>query len=270
MTYLCKILNIIQNFKPMSQRNRKYLLLLVSVFYMLHVHANVDTLFKAANELYEEKAYEDAIKVYETIEDSGLISAELYYNMGNAYYKTHQIAPAILYYEKAKKINPNNDDIKHNLELAQSHVVDKIEHIPPFFLKRWMNAIVNLCSSNTWAIVSMVFFITGIILIILFLFVKVLYIRKLAFWTGVVGILFAGTTYLFSVKQKEQVTSRDKAIIFVPSVTIKSEPDENSTELFLLHEGTKVAIEQMENDWVMIRLPDGKKGWIKSNVVEVI
>jgi tetratricopeptide (TPR) repeat protein len=254
----------------MDQRIRKYYMFLVSFFCMLHVNGNVDTLFNTANKLYEEKAYEDAIQVYEAITDSGYVSAELYFNMGNAYYKTHQVAPAILYYEKAKKLKPNDDDINYNLELARTHMVDRIEHIPPFFIKRWINGIVQLCTSNTWAIISLSLFVAGIALIILFLLIRILHIRKLSFWTGTLFIIFAVLTYLMSVEQKEQMTSREQAIIFAPSVTIKSEPDESSTDLFVLHEGIKVNIEAHEDEWIMIRLPDGKKGWVKGNVAEII
>ncbi len=254
----------------MRNNLKRHIILFVFAFCACQAYANLDTLFNAANELYDQKAYEDAIKVYETIEDSGYVSAELYFNIGNAYYKTHQIGPAILYYERAKKFEPNDDDIIFNLELARSHVADKIEQIPPFFLERWFNGIVNLMSSNTWALISLTLFIMGIILVIIYLFVDALKIRKLAFWTGMLAVLFSMITWFCSVKQKARMTAHDKAIIYAPSVTIRSEPDPGSTELFVLHEGTKVQVEQTDQEWIKIKLPDGKKGWIKNTALERI
>jgi len=227
-------------------------------------------LLEKGNSAYMESKYPEAIEFYNKVVSQGYSSATLFYNLGNAYYKTNQIGYAILNYERAKLLAPANENIDYNLNIAKMYVVDKIEVLPTFFVNRWVNNLINTMSSDGWAILTAV-------LLSVFLVVGIVY-----FWSGSRGVkksLFFAAIFLlvlsvfstkFAFNQKNKVTDHDKAIIFSHSVTLKSSPDESGTNLFLLHEGLKVEVTDKVGEWLEIRVSDGNKGWLKSSEVEII
>jgi tetratricopeptide (TPR) repeat protein len=221
-----------------------------------------DTLVRTGNDLYAKGQYYYAINVYEQVVDSGYGSAELFFNLGNAYYKVNNIALAILNYERAKKMNPWDKDIKHNLAIANARIVDKIDVIPEFFLKSWIAKIVNITSSDYWAILSISAFILFLVLVLIYLFSSRIALKKLSFWLGILIFIISVTSFYSSLKRKQFLTSRNSAIIISPTVTAKSSPDEWGVDLFVIHEGTRVIVMDSIDMWNEIKISDGKRGWI--------
>lgn len=229
-----------------------------------------DSLWEQANKFYIEGNFDQAIEIYQKINKSGYESAELYYNLGNTYYKFNVYPKAILYYEKALQLSPNDKDIQYNLELTNRYVVDKIEKIPTFFITEWIAGIRNLFSSDKWALISISSFVLSLLFITLYLISRKYNLKKLSFWMTFLFLILFLSAFYFSFKQKQFILNDDTAIVMSPSVTIKSSPDISGTDIFVLHEGTKVWILDQISDWLEIKLSDGTKGWLKTSDLEVI
>ena len=207
--------------------------------------------------------YEDLLKTQE--------SAALYYNLGNAYYKSGKLAPAILNYERAILLDPNDDDIKSNLELAKLQTVDKDESaVDQLAISEWTQSLVNLHSSNTWAKMSIIFFLLTLACASLYLYVKVIAVRKLGFIGGIISFLICFVSFFCAKSAKEKMTTHEYAIVFTPSVTAKSSPKDNATDALVLHEGTKVLVKQQVKDWYEIETSGGHRAWIKTSDAEKI
>jgi tetratricopeptide (TPR) repeat protein len=223
-----------------------------------------------ANESYTKGEFTQAIDLYQkAIEEYGL-SSDIYYNIGNCYYRTNKIAPSILYYERALLLSPGDKDIRFNLEIAKLKAVDKIEPVGEFFLTDWYNAVLNLFSTNRWSEIAFVCFILFIGLLVLFFFSRKVFVKKVGFYSGLVLltlVIFANT---FAYNQKKKLTDRKTAIVFAATVNIKSSPDNSGTDLFILHEGAKVEIKGQLGNWKEIETADGNVGWIKSEDIEII
>ena len=225
---------------------------------------DLQEILQEGNQYYLDGAYEQAVRAYQSIIDSGYASAELYYNLGNAYYKSHDITMALVNYERARILKPNDPEIRHNLEIAREFVVDRIEVLPEFFLRSAYVGFVKIFDADVWSMMSIVAFGLSLGLFLAYLFLKRLLFRKVSFWAGIFFIVLAAATLLFAYQQNNLVTKHNQAIIITPSVTIKSSPDEESgTDLFLLHEGTKVTISDELGDWREVVLSDGNSGWLK-------
>lgn len=248
----------------------KVFLLIISLITALNIAASPVDSLKAANKAYAANEYEKAAEMYESILDSGYESAALYYNMGNAWFKNNNIPKAILNYERAKLLAPNNEDIQFNLELANQFVIDKIEPLPQPFFVNWGKQLINIFSSNQWAIISIAAFVFTLVLALVYLLSRRVVLRKIAFGVSVFFLIVAIATFSFSAKQKNRVANSNHAIIFNPTVTVKASPDEGGTDLFVIHEGLKVEIEQKLNNWVEIKIEDGNSGWVKNEVLEEI
>jgi tetratricopeptide (TPR) repeat protein len=227
---------------------------------------DLEDLVEAGNQHYLEGDYEKAVRAYQSVIDSGYASAELYYNLGNAYYKSHDITMALVHYERARILNPSDPEIVHNLDIAREFVVDRIEVLPEFFLRKAYVGFVKIFDADIWALLSVVAFGLGLVLFLVYFFMKQLLLRKVSFWSAVLFIVMAALTLLFAIQQNNLVTKHNQAIILTPSVTIKSSPDEESgTDLFLLHEGTKVTVSDELGDWREVVLSDGNSGWLKES-----
>ena len=177
---------------------------------------------------------------------------------------------AILNYERAKKLNPRDEDIKHNLTIANAYVVDKIDIIPEFFLKNWITNIVNMTSSDNWAIISISSFILFLLLFLIYLFSGRIGIKKLSFWLGILIFFISILSFYSSLRRKQLLTLRNSAIIITPTVTAKSSPAETGVDLFVIHEGARIKIVDSIDVWNEIKLSDGKRGWIrKTDLTEI-
>ena len=222
-----------------------------------------------ANTEFEAGNYTKAASMYEEILKEGE-SAAIYYNLGNTYYRLGRIAPAILNYERALLRDPGNEDIRYNLEFANYQTIDKFKPVDRFFLLKWIDGLSSLYGTNAWAYISIFCFILMLILVGVFVFVRVTWMKKAAFFTGIAVLLISITAFNFSKSQKEKLLMHEYAIIFSPTVTVKSSPDTSGTELFQLHEGTKVRIKRTLGNWIEIQSVDGNVGWVESSVLEAI
>ena len=231
---------------------------------------DIESLIAKGNQLYSDGNYEEAVQTWEELTESGYEAAAIYYNLGNAYFKSNKIAPAILNYERAKILAPHNKDINYNLELARTYVVDKIDELTEVFYLRWYKNIVQRFSANTWAIITIIAFVIFLVLFSVYLYAKSYLSKKVAFWLSVLLLIIWLCTFAFSRAGNKLVTDHNKAIVFSPSVTVLSSPDESGTELFLIHEGTKVTVVDELNEWTEILLSSGTKGWLLTSSIEKI
>ena len=227
-------------------------------------------MIKEAETAYTQEDYSQAIERYEKILKIYGDSHEIFYNLGNAYYKAGKVAPAILNYERALLLNPGDAAIRFNLEVAKLKKVDRIDPLGEFFLVQWFRSIQNLISVDAWASLGIACFILFIGCLILFFFSKWMRLRKMGFYFGIVLLLIVICSNLFAWNQHKAMVNRTGAIIFAPTVTIKSSPDASGTDLFVLHEGTKVFIKSSLGEWYEIELEDGNVGWIRQKDLEKI
>ena len=224
----------------------------------------------AGDSAYMQNDYLSAIQIYENLLQQGE-SAEVYYNLGNSYYKSGDIARAILNYERALLLEPGNGDVRANLEIARAKTVDKVTPMPEYFFISWINALTSLLSIDAWARWGIGFFILFLACLCLFFYSKSVRLKKAGFFAGIALIVLVILCNVFALQQKKALTNRDKAIVLSPSVTVRSTPSESGTSLFILHEGHKVEIkDDTMREWKEIRLEDGKVGWLPTSSIEVI
>ena len=242
-------------------------LLLVSVSIKADI-SDPTGVFNEGNKQYEEHNYEAAINSYEGLCEE-FYSPELFLNLGNSYYKLDDIPNTILYYEKALKLSPGNLNILHNLKLANKRVSDKNKVNDSVRLNDWFFTWVSN-APNYWAYNSVYLFIIGSLLLILYLFSKSRKLKKLTFYTAVIALILGIFSIVFSGFHKSRLMSIEEAVIFKPSIDLMSEPTENSSVSFVLHEGTKIKILDATELWYEIRFSDGKIGWLQKEFVETI
>jgi tetratricopeptide (TPR) repeat protein len=226
--------------------------------------------FDSANTAYTKGNYEKSIKLYEGIISKDVESFELYFNLGNAYYKTNNIGLAILNYERAKKLNPNNEDLAFNLKLATQKTEDKIDTAPQLFIAEWENGMADLMSERGWSMLCILFVFLSLIFISGYILSQNNLLKKVGFYGGIILIIVSILTF-FTAQHKYNITKNsNEAIITSTSVTANSSPDDKGTKLFILHEGTKVSITQENNDWSEVKIANGNIGWIKTKMLTSI
>ncbi len=246
---------------------RYIFLLFILISGVLSAQENSDQLWEQANSYYTSAEYQKAISAYLQILNSGEESAKLYFNLGNAYYKAGDVNNAILNYERAKLLAPQDEDIDFNLRIANQFVVTSIEALPqPFFL-RWKKSVINMYPADSWSVISVSAFVLFLILLGLYLFGRTVNIRRLSFWTGVLAILISVFSFSFASAQKDDLNKRNHAIVFCPRVTVKSSPSQSGTDLFLIYEGLKVEVTDSLNRWKEIKLADGNEGWLPDSCI---
>jgi len=221
-----------------------------------------DSLFHMGNALYEEGKYEEALGIYNQVVQDGKESAGLYYNMGNAAYRSNSIGYAILYYEKALKLEPSHEDAVNNLEFVSRYRLDTFEEVPQLFLGVWIRGFVHLLRERTWSILAMLFFLILLTGIVIYLFARRIALKKAGFVSGLVALLLFGLSFSSAASRHREIINPDAGIILAPSVVVRSSPSESGTELFILHEGTKVEVSEEVSGWQNIKVIDGREGWI--------
>ena len=248
---------------------KKFIYTIMFAALSLAVSAQTDKI--AADSAYVKGDYKAAIEIYESLVANNGESADVYYNLGNAYYKSENIAKAVLNYERALLLNPDDEDIRFNLELARSKTVDKVAPEYKFFLMEWLEGIINLLSISAWSVLAVVSFVVMLLTLLLFLFGKSVSTQKTGFIIALFSLFITIFANLSALHRYHYLTERNDAVIMEPSVTAKSTPSNSGTELFVIHEGRKVKIsDDSMREWTEIELEDGNKGWIPSSSLERI
>ena len=229
-----------------------------------------NSLLDSAESAYDRQDYQKAILYYDSLLKLDPNNSDLQFNIGNAYFKNREIPKSILHYERALKIDPKHDDAIYNLRLANEKTVDKIEAIPDLFIYRWWRSIYNLYTADEWARISVALLILCLIGFTIFLFMKEVQIRKIGFYGGLFNLVFALFCILLATNQHSYMKSTSHAIIMSPTVNVISSPSAGSSQLFVLHEGTKVSVKSADKNWVQIALPNGNEGWVDKQQLESI
>ena len=229
-----------------------------------------ETIWDKANTEYINNNYDAAIAGYQSILERGLVSAKLYYNLANAHFKRNELGEAILYYHRALRLTPGEEDIRHNLSVAEARTKDTIDEIPTFFLTTWMQAVRSLMSSTAWSIISLIVLATMLVFTLLYLLGSQLALRKTGFYGMLLGLLLFVLTSSFAAAQRREQLGENRAVVMSTSAAVKSSPDRAATDLFVLHEGTVVEITNRLDGWCEVTIADGKKGWTEGGKIEVI
>lgn len=223
--------------------------------------------FDKANELYKQDKFEDAIQAYEQILESGQHSVELYFNLGNAYYKLNKIAPSVYNYEKALLLQPNNSDVKNNLKFAQNMMIDEIKEVPKVGFSNWLSGFTSVYHYDIWAKIAIGFSFLVLLSFIGYYFIPKVRIKRIFFGLTVLFLVCSLLSVLVSSFEKNQMEVDNPAIVFSEKASVKGEPKTSSSNVQIIHEGTKVYILDSVDDYYKIELLNGTIGWIlKSDV----
>ena len=231
---------------------------------------NADLLWELANADYRNGNYAAAAAAYEQLLAEGLSSAKLYYNLGNACFKENRLGEAILYYHRALRLDPGDEDTRYNLRVAEARTKDKIEQVPEFFLAQWLRSIRRTMSCTAWSILSLLALAAALGLFLFYLLSQRLSWRR----TGLYGALVAALLFLlttgFALGERRSMLDRSEAVVMASSASVKSAPDNAATDLFVLHEGTVVRVVDQLDKWCQVTIADGKKGWVEQAKIETI
>jgi tetratricopeptide (TPR) repeat protein len=222
------------------------------------------------NKAYTKGKFNQAVEYYQNSLKSGKESSYLYYNLGNTYFRLGNIPSAILNYERAKRLNPYNEDINLNLEIANRKIIDKIEVVPQLFFVHWWNTLSVLLPVDFWAVLSIIFSLFFFMFLFFYLIAQGYFGRRRAFRLFTLSLILGLICYHFADKQHDRFTNSKEAIIFSPTVNVKSSPDEKGTDKFVIHEGTKVILLDDFNNWFKIKIANGSVGWVEKNVMDII
>ncbi len=242
-----------------------------NLIYLLLLFTSIlwsQTAFENGNKAYQKGNYQEAIELYNSIINAKKQSAELYFNLGNCYYKLNKVAPAIYNFEKALLLNPNDTEIQNNLKFAQKMQIDDIKEVPKVGFHKWLFDLVSIHDYNTWAWISV-----GLSVFFLLSFIGYYFsqtsILKRVFFIGMFICFVAILLSVFSaIYKKEQDQNEKPAIVFEEITPVKTEPKTEASDAFLLHEGTKVFIKDTLDNWRKIEILDGKSGWINANAIK--
>ena len=239
----------------------KRITFIISLFICSQILAS-EQIFEHGNKEYANENYSAAISLYDSILTSGSESSELYYNLGNCYYKTNYWANAIWHYEKSLQLNNNKKTI-HNLELAKLKIIDRIETLPKLFYKKWLINLTPSLSTQVWQVLTL--------LAIFIIFISQLISQFTSMKSKLVTKIFSVITVIILIAAQSSYDSnfiKKEAIIFYETITVNSAPTIKSTNLFTLHEGSKVEIIDVIGDWINIKIANGNSGWITQNSIK--
>jgi len=250
---------------------KRIIIYIVFLFFSGNLFAqDAQLLFEKANKVYRNGDYNKALNNYKKIDSLDLQSADLYYNIGNTYYKLNQIAPSIYYYEKALLLNPNHQDAKHNLIFAQRMTIDAFESLPKTLIQKINEQVIYPIQYNKWAWISVALAILFSLFFLMYYYAGFTSKKRLFFTLSLLSFFLFLVSLSFTFKAKHHEDSNQPAIVFSMKASVKSEPTTVASEVFELHEGTKVQVLEQIDDWSKIKLIDGKIGWLKSKEVKTI
>lgn len=231
---------------------------------------NALAVYHQANIAYQKLDYTGAIKLYEQLLKEGNLSTEVYFNLGNSYFKEGNVPRAIINYERAKKLSSDDEDIDFNLKIASLKVVDRIDNVPEVFYKRWLRNLATIFPANRWSITFVIMIWLVFISAGFYIISRSSSFKKISFIASIVFAIFSIFTYIFSARSYSILHVEEQAIVISSSVYVKSSPDEKGNDLFILHEGTKVEVLEPFEGWKKIRIANGTIGWLKLNEIEKI
>ncbi len=267
MTAIMEIENVMK--KKSNKAKASGFSFVLMLLMLMPLSANAITKQNADDE-YAKGNYQQAIKDYQEILKTG-VSSEIYYNLGNAYYRTDNITQALLAYERALQLSPGDNDIRFNLQYARSKTIDKITPETEMFFVTWYNSLVNFTSVDRWANTAIVSIVMALLLILVFLFAPQMSARKSGFYGSAVFLLLFAFANLFAFQQKHELETKQGAIVIAPTVNVKKTPAASGTDVFVIHEGTRVDItDRGMKQWRGIKLADGREGWLKTSQIEEI
>lgn len=243
----------------------KHVLMVLLIFFGITIQGQADRLqqlLDQANAYYNEAIYDSALITYHQILDEGVESTSLYYNIGNTYFKLRDFPSSILYYEKARKLSPSDPDVLFNLDVANSMIIDKVEPLPRMFYRIWWERFYGMFDSDTWAWISLAVFVLTLAMVLLYLLANSIVMRKVGFYSGLIFLFFTIATFGLASQKYYYTQQVSEAIIFTPTITVKSSPAANSVDLFVLHEGTKVLLLEDSGNWHKIKIANGSIGWL--------
>ena len=267
MTAIMEIENVMKKKSNKAKASGFSFVLMILMLMPLSVNAITK---QNADDEYAKGNYQQAIKDYQEILKTG-VSSEIYYNLGNAYYRTDNITQALLAYERALQLSPGDNDIRFNLQYARSKTIDKITPETEMFFVTWYNSLVNFTSVDRWANTAIVSIVMALLLILVFLFAPQMWARKSGFYGSAVFLLLFAFANLFAFQQKHELETKQGAIVIAPTVNVKKTPGASGTDVFVIHEGTRVDItDRGMKQWRGIKLADGREGWLKTSQIEEI
>ncbi len=229
-----------------------------------------DSLWARANAAYSNGSYRQAVELYDALLAEGVHSGKLYYNLGNSWFKLGRMGQAILNYNRALLLDPTDEDTRYNLAMANARIVDKIDTVPEFFLKTWLRDLGLVFSSDTWAVLGLVFLGITFAAVILWLLARTLALRKTGFYGGIVSLIICMTATFYAHYQRGRLLYGGEAVVMNLVAPVKSSPGAGSKDIFVLHEGTKVRKLGQLDGWTEIVLSDGNKGWISTSAIESV
>ncbi len=227
-------------------------------------------LWLSANESYTKEDYKGAIKLYNEVLDAGFDGEKLYYNLANSYYKDGNLGRAIVNYKRAQRLNPQDKDIAYNLAIASSQTKNIIESLPEFIMFTWFKGVRSMYSSNQWSIIGGVSFVLVFIFVLWYLLSTTVRMRKVSFTVAVVCLVLFGVTTSFAVHQKHEITDSSDAVVLSGSAVVKSSPDSNGKDIFIINEGALVEVIDTVGDWSKVTVISGNEGWILTKSIELI
>lgn len=239
-------------------------LLLIFTFWGSILSAQPQDYFAKANEHYQRGEFEQALSLYDSIYQQGWESAALHYNLGNTYFKLGELGSSILHYEKGLKLNPGEEEIEHNLKIAQERRVDRIESLAPNLFKAFRMSLIKLFTPDQWAVLSLIFILGALVGLLVYLFLQQ---RRIGFITAVSALLLSLFSLSMAMAHQRDRDRHPELIIMSPNAYVKSGPSNNAEDVFILHEGTKATQLEEFEDWAKIRLSDGKLGWLPRHQV---
>lgn len=257
--------------RNIQSKSALYQILILAIFTSVKVFAQTpEQLFETGNSQYAQNNYEAAIQNYEKVLDAGYASAAVYFNLANANYKLNRIAPSIYNYEKALALKPNDKEIKNNLQFAQNMTIDAITPLPQNVFKKWYNQILGVFTIDGWASLTVAFSLLFTLCFLIYYFTTRVGGKRAFFTLSFITLGLGILSLVFTFQAKSNAKNREFGVVFSSEAEIKNEPNMGSEQTFILHEGTKVRILEEQGDWQMIRLADGKEGWIPKNSLKII
>lgn len=246
-------------------KNIVYLFLFVSQIFF------AQSSFEKGNDLYQKEKYQEAIQVYENIiKEDKLQSSELYFNLGNSYYKLNKVAPSIYNYEKALVLKPNDPATLNNLKFAKKLTIDEIKEVPKVGFAKLIQNFTSIFDYNMWAKISVGISFLFLLCFIGYYFSQTTIIKRIYFIGMFIFLVALALSASSGASEKSHFDNNRPAIVFSELSEVRSEPQKKGNAVILLHEGAKVYVLESIEGWKKVELTDGTQGWIDASTIKEV